>query len=234
MDVLDRRGWEEALWARMIKTVVLSWVCLLWKEVGETPTNPSAIHRWQTQALIRHDSFETGLKSKCSKTSLAGCVCLEKLPRSYKDPEDFQLFQLQESAWEHQGGGTPRRIKNILAVKQKMLKTQSENKMDLEDSLMWYLGTWQCWVKGCLMILEGFPNFTHSMNPWYFKCKAQPKGMVCAPSYPNRPCKSKETKDLLLSLQNAFWGHHISQITCPLLIILRMRLLSCINPFCSL
>lgn len=60
------------------------------------------IHRWQMQALIKHDSFATGLKSKCSKIGLAVCVCLEKLPRSYKDPEDFQLFQFQESAWEHQ------------------------------------------------------------------------------------------------------------------------------------
>lgn len=81
MDALDRRVWKEVLWPRMIKTVVLSGACLFWKEVGETPTNPSAIYRWQTDALIRHDSFATGLKSKYSKTSCR--VLLKKKPESY-------------------------------------------------------------------------------------------------------------------------------------------------------
>lgn len=116
--------------------------------MGETPTNPSAIHRRQTQALIRHDSFATGLKSKCNKTSLAVCVCLEKQPRSYKDPEDFQLFQLQEPAWEHQWlWWCSKEDKEDPSSKTKdASNSQSENMLDLEDSLVWYLGIWQCWV----------------------------------------------------------------------------------------
>lgn len=69
MDVLDRRVWKEVLWPKTLKTVVLSGVCLFWKEVGETSTNPSATYHWQTDALIRRDSFATGLKSKYGKTS---------------------------------------------------------------------------------------------------------------------------------------------------------------------
>jgi len=64
--------------------------------VRETPTNSSAIHYLQTDALIRNDSFATGLK-KCSKTSSLLYV-VEKATRELQSWQfsAFLAYLLQE------------------------------------------------------------------------------------------------------------------------------------------
>lgn len=89
-DVLDRRIWRETLWPE-IKTVVSSGVCLFWKEAGKTPTNPPAIHLWQTDALIRNDSFATGSKPTCTTTLVC---CRESCLRATASPAISSLPSL--------------------------------------------------------------------------------------------------------------------------------------------
>lgn len=61
----------------------VEFIYLFWKEVGETPTNPSAIHLWKTDALIRNDSFATGSKPTCTTTL-------------------WFLYAVAKAAWERQ------------------------------------------------------------------------------------------------------------------------------------
>lgn len=95
------------------------------------PTNPSAFYCWQTDALIRHDSFATG--SKSSAVKLASCrMLLKKLPNIWAIATTilaiFSFFSLpipRTSMWcdgNTKGfAGTLRRIKKIVAVKWRML-----------------------------------------------------------------------------------------------------------------
>lgn len=205
------------------------------------------IHQQSTAGRRRHWLDTTALQQVWNQSAVKLAwlsVCVWKsCPGATRI---LKIFNFSSSKSQHGNTGgfgtTPRRIKNILAVKQRMLKTlslrvsQSENMMDLEDSLTWYLGTWQCWAKGCTgWSWRAFPT---SPIPWIhaiLDAKHNPKAGCVFPAIQTDHTRAK-TRDLLPSLQNAwpFRGHPISQIACPLLIMLRMRLLSCINPFCLL